>query len=184
MADEQIVIAVEVSQHRLRPWPDAADVGAVAASDMGQFPGRHLADGGFASAEDIEWAHDNGIEVYCPPTQSKHGTDPYRPRPGDGPGMLAWRARMGERSGSGRNTNPARSANASMPAGAIGASDNCSYAASKRSVLSRSSTPSPTISCKDIGLPVRKHKGKALGRRTFRQARPTPPRASLKLHKL
>jgi len=60
----------------------------------GRLPNDHLVDGGFTSAQDIEWAHAEGIEVYCPPTQSKHGTDPYRPRPGDGPGILAWRARM------------------------------------------------------------------------------------------
>ncbi|TIH40482.1 transposase, partial [Klebsiella pneumoniae] len=37
--------------------------------------------------------------VYCPPTQSKHGTDPYLPRRGDGPGVLAWRARMASEPG-------------------------------------------------------------------------------------
>ena len=66
---------------------------------MGRFPRRHLVDGGFGSAGDIEWAHDQGIEVYCPPTQSKHGTDPYLPRSGDGPGVLAWRARMASEAG-------------------------------------------------------------------------------------
>lgn len=60
----------------------------------GRLPKRYLADGGFNSAEDIEWAHAAGIEIFCPPTQSKHGTDPYLPRRGDGPGVLAWRARM------------------------------------------------------------------------------------------
>jgi len=60
----------------------------------GRLPNEHLVDGGFTSAEDIEWAHAEGVEVYCPPTQSKHGTDPYRPRPGDGPGVLVWRVRM------------------------------------------------------------------------------------------
>jgi transposase len=65
----------------------------------GRLPGRHLVDGGFSSAEDIEWAHREGIEVYCPPTQSKHGTDPHLPRRGDGPGVLAWRARMASEAG-------------------------------------------------------------------------------------
>src|SRR3954466_13035753 len=59
----------------------------------GGLPKRHLVDGGFGSAEDIEWAHAEDIEVFCPPTQSKHGTDPCLPRRGDGPGVLAWRAR-------------------------------------------------------------------------------------------
>lgn len=61
---------------------------------LGQLPDRHLGDGGFTSAADIEWAHGEGIDIYCPPTQSKHGTDPYLPRRDDGPGVLAWRGRM------------------------------------------------------------------------------------------
>ena len=93
VAGEQIVVAIEVcntgsDRGLLRPMLEW--VGA----RIGHFPKCHLADGGFTSAQDIEWAHAEGIEVYCPPTQSKHGTDPYRPRRGDGPGILAWRARM------------------------------------------------------------------------------------------
>jgi len=68
----------------------------------GGLPKRHLADGGFGSAEDIEWAHAEGVEVFCPPTQSKHGTDPYLPRRGDSPGVLAWRARMASEEGKAR----------------------------------------------------------------------------------
>jgi transposase len=68
----------------------------------GGLPKRHLVDGGFGSAEDIEWAHAEGVEVFCPPTQSKHGTDPYLPRRGDGPGVLAWRARMASEAGKAR----------------------------------------------------------------------------------
>lgn len=61
---------------------------------LGGLPDRHLGDGGFTSAADIEWAHGEGLDIYCPPTQSKHGTDPYLPRRDDGPGVLAWRSRM------------------------------------------------------------------------------------------
>jgi len=64
-----------------------------------RLPKRYLVDGGFNSAEDIEWAHAAGVEVYCPPTQSKHGTDPSLPRRGDGPGVSAWRARMASEAG-------------------------------------------------------------------------------------
>jgi transposase len=97
-AGEQIVVAVEVrnsgsDRGLMRPMLERV------RARRGHFPGRHLADGGFCSAEDIEWAHCNGIEVYCPPTQSKHGTDPYQPRRGDGAGVLAWRARMGSEAG-------------------------------------------------------------------------------------
>jgi len=44
-------------------------------------------------------AHDEGIEVFCPPTKSKGGVDPSLPRRGDGPGVLAWRARMASEAG-------------------------------------------------------------------------------------
>ena len=97
-AGEQIVVAVEVcnsgsDRGLMRPMLERL------RARMGHFPTRHLADGGFTSAQDIEWAHGEGIEVYCPPTQSKHGTDPYRPRRGDGAGVLAWRARMASEAG-------------------------------------------------------------------------------------
>lgn len=97
-AGEQIVVAVEVGNHGsdrglMRPMLERL------RALRGHFPGRHLVDGGFCSAADIEWAHGEGIEVYCPPTQSKSGTDPYLPRRGDGAGVLAWRARMGSQAG-------------------------------------------------------------------------------------
>ena len=96
-AGEQIVVAVEVrnsgsDRGLLRPMLERLRA-------LGHRPARHLADGGFCSAEDIEWAHGEGIEVYCPPTQSKHGTDPYLPRRGDRAGVLAWRARMASDAG-------------------------------------------------------------------------------------
>ena len=97
-AGEQIVVAVEVTntgsdRGLMRPMLERL------RARIGHVPGRHLADGGFCSAEDIEWAHREGVEVYCPPTQSKHGTDPYQPRRGDGAGVLAWRARMAGEAG-------------------------------------------------------------------------------------
>ena len=97
-AGEQVVVAVEVcnsgsDRGLMRPMLDRL------RALTGHFPGRHLADGGFCSAEDIEWAHGEGVDVYCPPTQSKHGTDPYLPRRGDGAGVLAWRARMASAAG-------------------------------------------------------------------------------------
>jgi Transposase DDE domain len=98
VADEQIVAAVEVcntgsDRGLMRPMLEHL------GGRIGHFPGRHLADGGFSTAQDIEWAHGKGVEVYCPATRSKHGTDPYRPRRSDGPGMLAWRARMSSEAG-------------------------------------------------------------------------------------
>ena len=101
VAGEQIVVAVEIGnigsdRGLMRPMLERWH------ARSGHFPGRHLADGGFTAAADLEWAHGEGVEVYCPPTQSKHGTDPYRPRPGDGAGVLAWRARMASDQGKAR----------------------------------------------------------------------------------
>ena len=97
-AGEQIVIDVD-------PCATGSDRGLMQPSleavreRLGRLPHRHLADGGFTSAADIEWAHGEGIDIYCPPTRSKHGTDPYLPRRDDGPGVLAWRGRMASTEG-------------------------------------------------------------------------------------
>lgn len=97
-AGEQIVVAVEVcntgsDRGLMRPMLEQLQ------ARNARLPKRHLVDGGFGSAQDIEWAHAEGVEVCCPPTQSKHGTDPYLPRRGDGEGVLAWRARMASDAG-------------------------------------------------------------------------------------
>ncbi len=60
----------------------------------GRRPHRHLVDGGFNKNDDTEWAAGAGVAVYGPPCQTKHNTDPYAPRPDDGPGVAAWRLRM------------------------------------------------------------------------------------------
>jgi transposase len=97
-AGEQIVVGFDVTnagsdRGLMRPMQERL------RARTGRLPRRYLVDGGFSSAEDIEWAHDQGIEVFCPPTQSKHGTDPCLPRRGDGPGVLAWRSRMASETG-------------------------------------------------------------------------------------
>ena len=57
-------------------------------------PADYLVDGGFTKNQDIEWAHARNITLWCPATQSKHGSDPYAPRRDDGPGVAQWRRRM------------------------------------------------------------------------------------------
>jgi len=96
-AGEQIVVAVDVGNNGsdrglMRPMLERL-------AEKIPLPGRHLADGGFCSAADIEWAHSQGVEVFCPPTKSKSGADPYLPRDNDGEGTLAWRARMASEPG-------------------------------------------------------------------------------------
>ncbi len=96
-ADKQIIVDV-------KPYNNGSDRGLLrerleAVCERGRQPSHYLADGGFNSAADIEWAHGKGIEVFCPPVQSKHGTDPFTPRRRDGPGVRAWRSRMGSEDG-------------------------------------------------------------------------------------
>ena len=93
VAGGQIVVAVDpvaVGSDRglMRPMLEQVQ------SRTGQLPQRHLADGGFTAAKDIEWAHGKEIAVYSPPTNSKHGRDPFAPRDEDGPGVCHWRQRM------------------------------------------------------------------------------------------
>ena len=59
-----------------------------------RLPRRQLADAAFGKKADIEWAAACGVLVHCPPLKNRHGTDPYAPRPDDGPGIAAWRRRM------------------------------------------------------------------------------------------
>lgn len=64
------------------------------AATFGRRPGRHLLDGGYQAAPDIEAAHAAGTLIYSPPLRSKSGKDPHLPRRDDGPGLAAWRQRM------------------------------------------------------------------------------------------
>jgi transposase len=62
----------------------------------GQRPGEHLVDGGFARLADIEALAAAGVAVFAPvPKPRVAARDPHAPREGDGPGVAAWRQRMG-----------------------------------------------------------------------------------------
>jgi hypothetical protein len=66
------------------------------AEAYGQRPGEHLADGGFAKLADIEALAAAGVVVFAPvPKRRDPARDPHAPRDGDGPGVAAWRERMG-----------------------------------------------------------------------------------------
>lgn len=69
------------------------------AETYGQTPQQYLVDGGFSKLDDIEQAHAAGIEVFAPPANNKHQTDPFAPRKDDGPGTAAWRKRMASEAG-------------------------------------------------------------------------------------
>ncbi|MDD1537938.1 IS1182 family transposase, partial [Bradyrhizobium sp. WBOS4] len=97
-AGELLVVAIDVDNSGsdrglMRPMLERT------RTRLKRLPRRYLVDGGFCSGEDIEWAHDQGIEVYCPPPKSRSGVDPFLPRSSDGPGVAAWRARMASEAG-------------------------------------------------------------------------------------
>lgn len=61
-----------------------------------QKPKEHLVDKGFISFPQFEQAHREGIIVYAPfPKASKGNPNPTQPKAKDGPGVKAWRERMG-----------------------------------------------------------------------------------------
>ena len=90
--DHQVIVAVDVEtsgsdRGLARQALETLDERAIKPAD-------YLVDGGFTKNQDIEWAHANGVSLWCPATQSKHGRDPYAPRRDDGPGVAQWRCRM------------------------------------------------------------------------------------------
>ncbi len=98
--ESQIIVGIEVTAC-------GSDAGLVRPmleklQQDGIEPGRYLADGGFTKNADTEWTHAHGIELYCPPPNSKHGTDPFAPRKADGPGVRQWRERMASEAGKAR----------------------------------------------------------------------------------
>jgi transposase len=60
----------------------------------GYKPSDYLIDGGFTKNDDIEWAHDAGTRLWCPPGQTRHGSDPYAPKRDDSAAVADWRKRM------------------------------------------------------------------------------------------
>ena len=55
-------------------------------------------DGGFASKEDLKSVDQRGVTVFAPirelDKQLRQGKDPYAPKRGEGPEVVAWRQRM------------------------------------------------------------------------------------------
>jgi transposase len=93
----QVIVAVDLDttgSDRGLARPALEGLGAA-----GTRPSDYLVDGGFTKNDDIEWAHASGIKLWCPPAQSKHGTDPYAPRGDDKPGVADWRQRMASEPG-------------------------------------------------------------------------------------
>lgn len=97
VAEGQVVVGLQVhatGSDRGLMKPMIEEIERCHAACPGARPKRLLVDGGFAKNADTEWAWGRGVAVYGPPGQTKHKTDPYAPRPDDGPGVAAWRRRM------------------------------------------------------------------------------------------
>lgn len=73
----QLIAAIEETQRR-----------------YGVTPGRVLADGGYNAKDDIEQAHQKKVAAFSPLPASTGKSDPAEPKPDDGEGVAAWRARM------------------------------------------------------------------------------------------
>jgi transposase len=58
---------------------------------------QHLLDGGYHRTEDIEQAHQDEVELFLPPKSARLAANrglELQPKPGDSPGVLAWKRRM------------------------------------------------------------------------------------------
>jgi hypothetical protein len=90
--EHQVIVAVDIDTSGSDRG--LAQPGIETVHAEGYKPSNYLVDGGFAKNDAIEWAHANDIKMWCPPAQTKHGTDPYAPKKGDGVGVADWRKRM------------------------------------------------------------------------------------------
>jgi hypothetical protein len=63
---------------------------------------QHLLDGGYLRIQDIEYAHERGVELFVPPkparTLLRQGRE-LEPKPGDSEAVLAWKRRMASAEG-------------------------------------------------------------------------------------
>lgn len=90
--EHQVIVAVDIDTSGSDRG--LAQPGIETVQAAGYRPSNYLVDGGFTKNEDIEWAHAKDIKLWCPAGQTRHGTDPYAPKQGDGVGVADWRERM------------------------------------------------------------------------------------------
>jgi transposase len=111
--ESRAIVGVEVSQE----GSDAAGLSQPMREQVEQRSGRaveqHLLDGGYLRVQDIEHAHEQGVELFVSP---KPARQPHRrgrelePKPGDSEAVRAWKRRMA--SGEGKEyDSPCRTRN-------------------------------------------------------------------------
>ena len=72
----------------------ASPLRAAIAKSYGRQPARYLVDGGYQAKACIEAAASDKVAFYCPPGETKAGSDPYAPHKRDTPALAEWRKRM------------------------------------------------------------------------------------------
>jgi hypothetical protein len=90
--DSQVIVGVGVT-NRGNDQGEGLAMEEQVARRTGQHPGAYLLDGGFVDLGDIEALEGRGVRVYAPPKKGKGGQK-ATPKPGAGPGVMAWRERM------------------------------------------------------------------------------------------
>jgi transposase len=95
--EHQVIVAVDIDTSGSDRG--LAQPGIETVHAEGYEPSNYLVDGGFTKNDAIEWAHAKDIKLWCPVGQTKHGTDPYAPKKGDGVGVADWRERMQSQDG-------------------------------------------------------------------------------------
>ena len=100
--ESRAIVGVEVSNEGY----DAADLSEPMRQQVEQRTGgkveQHLLDGGYLRIEDIEEAHQQGVELFVPPKPAKNQANRGRelePKPGDSEAVLAWKKRMASEEG-------------------------------------------------------------------------------------
>jgi hypothetical protein len=87
------IVAIEVTNHGCDSGEDAT-LRAQVKQRTGRLPEEHLLDGGYLSLKGIEQASAEGVAVYLPLSPTAGKGQVCTERPGDEPGVAAWRKRM------------------------------------------------------------------------------------------
>jgi transposase len=100
--ESRAIVGVEVSHE----GSDSAGLSQPMREQVEQRSGcaveQHLLDGGYLRIQDIEHAHERGVELFVPPkparTLRRRGRE-LEPKPGDSEAVLAWKRRMASNEG-------------------------------------------------------------------------------------
>ncbi|TWT42339.1 Transposase DDE domain protein [Phycisphaerae bacterium RAS1] len=96
--ESRAIVGVDVTQAR-SDHQQAAPLRAQVERRSGAKVVEHLLDGGYVQLAEIERAEAAGTRIYAPPQKTGNDTAGFAPKRSDGPGVAAWRVRMGTPAG-------------------------------------------------------------------------------------